>query len=67
MKYADVWCTDDICRVLSENNQEIGREAFFREIMYSAQNAKKIKPIYVPGPSLRINGPATDYVGYTHL
>ena len=48
MKYNDIWCTDDICVVLSEHNPEIGDELFFRELLYSVKKSKKIKAIDEP-------------------
>lgn len=48
MKYDDIWCTDDICAVLSEHNSEIGDECFFRELLYSAKKSEKIKAINEP-------------------
>ncbi len=48
MKYDDIWCTDDICVVLSEHNPEIGDELFFRGLLYSAKKSEKIKVIKEP-------------------
>lgn len=34
MKHDDIWCTDDICAVLSEHNDEVGDQCVFRDLLY---------------------------------
>jgi len=48
MKHNDIWCTDDICAVLSEHNHEVGDRCVFRDLLYSAKKAKKIETINEP-------------------
>lgn len=48
MKHDDIWCTDDICAVLSEHNDEVGDQCVFRDLLYSAKKSKKIEAINEP-------------------
>lgn len=66
MRYADIWTTDDTCKLLSEYNSEEGNELYFRDLLYSAKKAKKIKPIYIPPPSINKSRPQPDLRGYDY-
>jgi hypothetical protein len=66
MRYTDMWSTNDTCKVLAENNIGIGNEFYFRDLLYSAQKAKKIKPHYIPPPSITLGIQQPNYELYNY-
>lgn len=48
MKYDDIWCTDDICVVLSEHNPKISDELFSVSYYIQQKNLKKLRQLMNP-------------------
>ena len=48
MRYADIWCKNDLSKILATYNPSVGDEAFFKNLIYCAQEANIIRPTSIP-------------------